>query len=97
MAGVEESTVTTTPAEPATVYVAIWHQRPIGVSAHLGDAQAAVLAQASKYDREPREYRWRLSLNGRDWDVLRRNKASGRWNWVATAVVAAPVVDAPTT
>lgn len=82
--------------EPRMVYVAVWGDRPIGVSAHLGDTQTAALARASKYDAEPREYRWDLHLGGGYWDLMVLNAKTGRWNRTTTSIAATPIVDAPT-
>lgn len=82
-------------AEPASVYVAVWRNRPIGASAHLGDTQAAALARESKYDPEPREYRWDAHLGGGYWDLMVFNASTQRWNRTTTFVSGAPIVDAP--
>ena len=85
----------TDPTEPAVVYVAVWNDRPIGVSSHLGDVKAAAVARESKYDPEPREYRWDEHLGGGYWDLMFLNARTGRWNRTTTVIYAAPIVDAP--
>jgi hypothetical protein len=81
--------------QPTTVYVAMRGQYPIGVSGHLADAQAAALAQESKYDREPREYRWDETYQGQTWQLMVRNEHTRRWGKCLVSVHAAPVVDTP--
>lgn len=85
----------TEPTEPATVYVAVWRNRPIGASAHLGDTQAAAVARESKHDPAPREFRWDAHLGGDYWDLMVHNPSTLRWNRTTTVVVTTPIVDAP--
>ncbi len=84
-----------TPTEPATIYVAVWNDRPIGVSGHLGDALAAAVAREFQYATEKPEHRWDPHPGGGYWDLMILNAKTKRWNRTTTETEITLTVDLP--